>query len=745
MGATEAVLEAVRQAHSAGLCVLPPREDGTKRPWSPSDSWKEYQHRRPTQEELDEWYAPAKRHGLGIVPGAISGGVEWIEFDASGEVYHPYKEAAKALGLGDLVARIEAGYLEQSPSGGIHWPYRCAEISGNTKLARRPKRPEERKDPKDEWQVLIETRGEGGYMVVAPSHGHVHSSGKPYVLLSGGFDSIVTITPEERKALFDLARTFDYEPPKEKASKPGPTGGRPGDAFNERANWPDILEPHGWQAVFERGGVIHWRRPGKDFGTSATTNHGGTDRLFVFSSSTAFESERSFSKFGAYAVLNHGGDFRAASRALAVQGYTDMGNAQRLVVAPSAESLAGLLDDAATHIRLYVILSDHQRDALALWVAHTHSLEAADCTPYLSVTSAEKRSGKTRCLETLSQLVRAPWFTDRVSAAVLIRKIARDQPTLLLDESDAAFNGEKEYAEALRGILNAGYRRGGAASLCVRSGKDFGLVDFPVFGAKAIAGIGKLPSTIQDRSISIKLKRRATNEPVKRFRARDAVGEAAPIRERLTRWAAGAVSALKSARPELPEALDDRAADGWEPLLAIADLAGADWPQRARKAGVGLSTNDREDESLGVRLLSDIRNLFITKQADRVSSEDIVNHLVSVEESPWGDIRKGKPLDKANLAARLKPFNVCPKQLRFGTESKKGYERTSFEDAWKRYLPSLPEGETVETGKQREESPVSANGVFRETPSTPETVSEREVSGVSGVSAPGDKEGTVTF
>ena len=168
---------------------------------------------------------------------------------------------------------------------------------------------------------------------------------------------------------------------------------------------------------------------------------------------------------------------------------------------------AEILEAAMGFILRFVSLSGAQARTVTLWVAHTHAFDAANCTPYLAVNSAEKQSGKTRLLEILRLLVSRAWFTGRVTAAVLTRKIDAEHPTLLLDESDAAFAGEQEYAEALRGILNAGYRRGGVASCCVGKGAEMGYKDFSTFCPKAIAGIGKLPDTVADRSIPIRLKR----------------------------------------------------------------------------------------------------------------------------------------------------------------------------------------------------------------------------------------------
>ena len=339
-------------------------------------------------------------------------------------------------------------------------------------------------------------------------------------------------------------------------------------------------------------------------------------------------------------------------------------------------------------MRRYVAISDPQADAITLWIAHTHAVEGAEATPYIEVTSAEKRSGKTRLLEVLSQLAARSWFTGRVSAAVLVRKLAGDTATLLLDESDAVFRGDKEYAEALRAVLNSGHRRGGVASLCVKAGADFELKDFAVFGPKAIAGIGRLPETVADRAITISLKRRAPNEHVERFRRRDAEEQAKSLRNELERWAVGAVVTLSNARPDIPLELDDRAADGWEPLLAIADLAGSDWPKRARRAALELSAGDmREDDSLGVRLLLDVRTVFEERNVDKIAIKALVNALIAIEDAPWGDL-KGRSLNPRGLGWRLKEFGIRARTIRLeGGAVVRGYQRGWFEDAWLRYVP----------------------------------------------------------
>jgi hypothetical protein len=214
---------------------------------------------------------------------------------------------------------------------------------------------------------------------------------------------------------------------------------------------------------------------------------------------------------------------------------------------------AQLFDRIMVFVRRFVSLSESQARVVAVWAVHTHAFDAADSTPYLAITSAEKQSGKTRLLEVFLTLVANPWFTGRVTAAVLTRKIDADQPVLLLDESDAAFGGEKEYAEALRGVLNTGHRRGGTASCCVGQGANLGFKDFSTFCPKAIAGIGKLPDTVADRAILIRLKRAARVEKIERFRLRYIETEAAHLKTQIETWCQAALPQLRNARPQLPE------------------------------------------------------------------------------------------------------------------------------------------------------------------------------------------------
>jgi hypothetical protein len=282
----------------------------------------DYQEARSTSEQVETWYRDGLLTGIGTITGKVSGNLEMFEFDDH-DIYTRFCGAAKLAGLGDLVDRVEAGYSETTPNG-IHWFYRCDEIAGNEPLAARLKTEAERKHAKDNKKVLIETRGEGGFAILAPSHGTVHPSGKPYKIWAGVYATIVTITPDEREQLFALAKTFDEMPRREvraPASLLLPSASdaeTPGNWYARNKEWQDVLGP-GWTYLFTHGGESYWCRPGKLRGVSATTNYKGSDSLKVFSTSTEFETDEAYSKFGAYAHLKHGDDFIAAARAIRVE------------------------------------------------------------------------------------------------------------------------------------------------------------------------------------------------------------------------------------------------------------------------------------------------------------------------------------------------------------------------------------------------------------------------------------------
>ncbi|WP_017599217.1 phage/plasmid primase, P4 family [Nocardiopsis lucentensis] len=354
-------LDAALALHAAGLCVIPAATDGTKAPGT--GRWRDYMTTRPDEDQLRAWFAHG-HPGIGIVAGAVSGGL--VALDVEGRavaegVFTRYVELADNSGLGDVLRRVMGGYTERTASGGLHLLWRVDDGQGveNMKLARRPSTEEElaafkaeqqasidiepdeqtrakrqskldKTDADDRPQVLIETKSEGGFLVVAPSRGPVHPTGQPWTLQAGGPDSIVTLERETSDALLELARMLDVMPRREAPSafsqpastRPADGGTSPGDDYEARVDWSDILTPHGWTELFHTGQTRYWRRPGKRMGISATTGHASDrDRLYVFTTSTEFDSETPYTKFGAYALLEHGGDHKAAAKALKAAGY----------------------------------------------------------------------------------------------------------------------------------------------------------------------------------------------------------------------------------------------------------------------------------------------------------------------------------------------------------------------------------------------------------------------------------------
>jgi putative DNA primase/helicase len=310
------VFDAALAWYDAGACILPVAADGSKQP---TVKWTEYQKQRPTREQVITWERHAQ--GLGMLCGAVSGGVEMFELEgqAVAEGLHiELRRMFEEAGYTELWAKLQT-YVERSPKGGIHWIFvvEGGRVAGNTKLA---KRPAPTPDDPHHVDTLIETRGEGGFTILAPSGGSTHESGKPWQLLSGQPGQLPVLTVDEVETLHRLARSFDEMPELPEPVRPAvPIERRtgeltPGDDYNQRTDWADLLVPAGWKHVATRGGVRHWRRPGKNEGISATTgydSHGqGYDLLFVFTTSTTFQSERSYDKLGAYAVLHHGGTSR---------------------------------------------------------------------------------------------------------------------------------------------------------------------------------------------------------------------------------------------------------------------------------------------------------------------------------------------------------------------------------------------------------------------------------------------------
>ena len=352
---------------------------------------------------------------------------------------------------------------------------------------------------------------------------------------------------------------------------------------------------------------------------------------------------------------------------------------------------ASLFDDVHAFLGRFIAYpSPHTHVAHVLWIAHAHLMDVWESTPRIAFLSPEPASGKTRALEISALLVPLPVEAVNVSPAYLFRKVGGEdgQPTILFDEIDTVFGPRAKENEELRGLLNAGHRRDAVAGRCVVHGR--GAVqteEIPAYCAVAMAGLGDLPDTILTRSVIVKMRRRAPGESVEPYRRRQHAPSGELLCERLGTWADAVRGSLADTWPDLPESIVDRDADVWEPLIAVADAAGGEWPELARVAAVTLVTQSREREaSLGQRLLADLRTVF--GDGDTHPTEWLVTQLHDLPESPWKDLR-GKPLNDRGLAARLRRYEIKPKVIRVGETTARGYTREDLHDAWTRYLPAL--------------------------------------------------------
>jgi len=359
---------------------------------------------------------------------------------------------------------------------------------------------------------------------------------------------------------------------------------------------------------------------------------------------------------------------------------------------------AALLDDVAAFLSRFVAYpSAHALVAHALWVAHAHLMDAWESTPRIAFLSPEPASGKTRALEVTELLVPRPVEAVNVTPAYLFRKVgdAVGRPTILYDEIDTVFGPKAKDNEEIRGLLNAGYRVGAVAGRCVVRGKVIETEEIPAYCAVALAGLGGLPDTILSRSINVPMRRRGPTERIEPYRRRVHAPAGHAIRDQLARWADTVREKARDTRPDLPEGIEDRDADKWESLFAVAELAGGTWPERTKCSAVALVAHSRrETPSLNVRLLADLHEVFRAYgDPAELTTEAIMTALLKLEEAPWNEVTRGKPLTARGLAQRLKGYGVQSHDLRTGTDHNKvlkGYARVDFCDAWARYLPSPP-------------------------------------------------------
>ncbi|GGP84586.1 DUF3631 domain-containing protein [Streptomyces melanogenes] len=352
-----------------------------------------------------------------------------------------------------------------------------------------------------------------------------------------------------------------------------------------------------------------------------------------------------------------------------------------------------LLDELRAQIARFVILpSQEALDAVTLWVAATHLQPAWQHAPRLAVVGPAKRCGKSRLLDVLTETVHEPMLTINTTPAAIFRSIAEENPpTLLVDEADTIFGTPKaaEKNEEMRGLLNAGHQRGRYVTRVV--GNDHTPHRFATFAMAAIAGIGDLPDTVMDRAVVIRMRRRAEGESVKPFRSRRDTPALHALRDRIAGWAGPLLDQAADLEPKMP--VEDRAADTWEPLVIVADLAAGAWPRRARMACaqmVDAEVEAEQEHASGARILADIRRVFVARhEVDSITTEDLLHELCKDLESPWR--KRGRDgLTARHLSDMLREFGIKSANVRTadGTQLK-GYTRNKFLDAWRRYCPTV--------------------------------------------------------
>lgn len=367
------------------------------------------------------------------------------------------------------------------------------------------------------------------------------------------------------------------------------------------------------------------------------------------------------------------------------------------IVEPWPEAVDGesLLTELTEVVLRFVVMPEHSAVATALWAVHAHAYDGFDCSPFLTITSPLHRCGKTRLLTLLTALVPRAVPASNITGPAIFRTIEACHPVLLIDEADTFINEHED----MRGILNSGHSRDMAYVIRL-VGEDHEPRRFSTWCPKAVALIGKAPQTVQDRSIVLEIRRKTATEKVDRWR-RTTAKALEPLQQKITRWVADNRAALAAIVPEVPDLGSDRAEDNWEPLLAVADVAGGAWPERARRAAARLSRGLQDDESPRVLLLADLRKLFEEQHVDRLPSETIVQALGRLEHRPWPEWKNGKPMSTSQLARELKPFGIRPRSIRLPSGvTPKGYSLSDFRDAFLRYLPQAA---TAATSPQKKD------------------------------------------
>ena len=351
-------------------------------------------------------------------------------------------------------------------------------------------------------------------------------------------------------------------------------------------------------------------------------------------------------------------------------------------------SAEALLQELSSTFKRFAILPEHADTVLALWVIFTWLIDSVGVSPILAISSPEKRCGKTTVISILGNLVRKPLLASNISAAALFRTIELWKPTIIIDEADTFIRDSDE----LRGIINSGHTRP-TAYVIRTTGEDHTPKRFSTWGAKAIAIIGSLPDTLHDRAIVIQLRRKLIHEKTEKLRHAD-LSIFEDLQRKLLRFATDHASSIAHSRTSFPEniRISDRALDNWEPLLAIAKLAGPAWTEKVHQAASNLTEDDKETLPIGAELLKDMEILFEYKSLIKIHTTDLINYLCEDEESPWSSYNfrgQDKRITPRQLSRLLTPYQIHTKNIEIGGIQRKGFEKPQLEEIWNRYNTNI--------------------------------------------------------
>ncbi|MHB8513011.1 MAG: DUF3631 domain-containing protein [Actinomycetota bacterium] len=384
-------------------------------------------------------------------------------------------------------------------------------------------------------------------------------------------------------------------------------------------------------------------------------------------------------------------DLEATHHAEKTPAESETANNHEQVVTPDRFG-SHILDLVRATLEKYILFpSKHAVVAYTLWIAATHAQAEWEHATRFVFKSPIKRCGKTRAQEIGRELVNRPLSTTNISVAALVRSLDEKDPhTLILDEADTIFGRKaaREGSEDLRGILNSGHSRGWPYLRWDPKQRE--MESCPTFAMTLIGGIGDLPDTIEDRAVVIPMRRRAPGEKISQCRRRD-IPKLHEVRDQLHAWVRS-IDGLANSEPNMP--VEDREADVWEPLVAIADAAGGDWPKMSRIACATIcAAANQEETTAGERLLADIRDVWGDKE--HVFSSDLIEQLHTIDEAPWSDWF-GHPLSTRDVSRLLRPYGIRSRNVRDGERQAKGYLRSDMTDAWRSYVTAVPTSQEPE-------------------------------------------------